>query len=201
MSAQRLRTPLLIGAASVVLGVATTSAMALATSGGPAPAAPSRPVPPAGCSPPALPGSVVDVTFTDMGGMMGPDMMTPGMMGSGMMGPHMGMKRITANPASVPAGPVSLRAFNRGWLPHEVVVLPLATGRSIGQRPVGADWKIDETGSLGEAAQTCGSGDGGGIAPGSASWVTLNLAAGRYELVCNIAGHYSFGMYTELDVT
>jgi len=27
------------------------------------------------------------------------------------------------------------------------------------------------------------------------------LAAGRYELLCNLPGHYAAGMYTELDVT
>ncbi len=30
---------------------------------------------------------------------------------------------------------------------------------------------------------------------------TLTLTPGRYELLCNIAGHYGSGMYTELDVT
>ena len=32
------------------------------------------------------------------------------------------------------------------------------------------------------------------------SWTTLTLNPGRYELLCNIAGHYGSGMYTELDV-
>jgi uncharacterized cupredoxin-like copper-binding protein len=31
-------------------------------------------------------------------------------------------------------------------------------------------------------------------------WVTLQLAPGRYELVCNIKNHYHDGMFTELDV-
>ena len=29
---------------------------------------------------------------------------------------------------------------------------------------------------------------------------TVTLTPGRYELLCNIAGHYGAGMYTELDV-
>jgi uncharacterized cupredoxin-like copper-binding protein len=32
-------------------------------------------------------------------------------------------------------------------------------------------------------------------------WTTITLPPGRYELICNIAGHYGAGMYTELDVT
>lgn len=197
MNSHRSHTLLLIGAASLVLGVATTSAMALAIGGGPAPAAPGRPASPT-CRPPALPGAVVDVTFTDMDGMMGPGV---GMMGPGMTGSAMGMMRINITPGSVPAGLVSLKVFNSGRLPHEVVVLPLVPGQSVGQRQAGADGTVDETGSLGEAARTCGGGDGEGVAPGTWSWATLTLPPGRYELICNIAGHYSMGMYTELDAT
>jgi uncharacterized cupredoxin-like copper-binding protein len=31
--------------------------------------------------------------------------------------------------------------------------------------------------------------------------VTLHLAPGRYELVCNEKNHYARGMFTELDVS
>jgi uncharacterized cupredoxin-like copper-binding protein len=31
--------------------------------------------------------------------------------------------------------------------------------------------------------------------------VTVTLAPGHYELVCNLPGHYTAGMYTQLDVT
>lgn len=92
-------------------------------------------------------------------------------------------------------------AVNTGVRPHELVVLPLPAGQGIGQRPVGADRKIDETGSLGEASRTCGAGSGDGIAAGATGWTTLTLGPGRYELVCNLPGHYTSGMYTELDVT
>ena len=189
-----------IARTAVGLAAAFVSAAPNATAG-PIPAAPS-------CEPPVLPGSVVDVTVTDMGAMMGPGMMggpmMGGMMGGGMMGHDghgMGMMQIVVSPRSVPAGEVSLRAFNRGGLVHEVVVMPLGPGQGAGRRPIGADGKIDEAGSLGEAANTCGSGDGDGLAPGTWSWTTLNLSRGRYELLCNIAGHYGSGMYTELDVT
>ncbi len=65
---------------------------------------------------------------------------------------------------------------------------------------------MDETGSLGEASRTCGVGEGMNIAPygiaaGASGWTAITLPPGRYELICNIAGHYWAGMYTELDVT
>lgn len=99
--------------------------------------------------------------------------MGPGMVGPGWNGPNgpgqngyrwprmgimgmMGMMRIFVNPATVPAGQVSFRALNTGWLNHELVVLPLAQGQFPGQRVIGSDGKVDEAGSLGEASRTCG---------------------------------------------
>ncbi len=168
------------------------------------------------CAAPALPGTVVDVTLTDMHGMMGPGMMGPGWNGpygpgqNGYRGPGMGMMgmmRILINPATVPPGRVSFRAVNTGALPHELVVLTLAKGQYPGQRAIGPDGKVDEAGSLGEASRTCGADRGDenasnyGIAPGTSGWTTVTLAPGRYELICNIAGHYWTGMYAELDVS
>jgi uncharacterized cupredoxin-like copper-binding protein len=60
---------------------------------------------------------------------------------------------------------------------------------------------VDETGSLAEASSACGTDSGDGIPPGSASWVTLHLDPGRYELICNLPGHYARAMFTELDVS
>ncbi|MFI6926019.1 sulfocyanin-like copper-binding protein [Nonomuraea spiralis] len=128
-------------------------------------------------------------------------------MGSGMMSPgpnpgsHGTRMRLTVTPSSVPAGKVSLRAYNAGALAHEVVVLPLPAGQTPGRRVTGSDGRVSETGSLGEASRTCGAGAGNGIAPGSTSWTTLTLRPGRYELLCNFPGHYAAGMYAELDVT
>ncbi len=166
-----------------------------------------------GCDAPALPGSVVDVTVSDMGGrMMGNgngNGRGPG--GAMMAGPELGgatvgrwpagMMRLTASTSRVPAGTVSLRVVNRGTATHETVVLPLPTGQRAGQRAVGADGKVGEAGSLGEASRTCGAGEGGGIAPGEAGWVSLPLRPGHYELICNLPDHYTAGMFTELDVT
>ncbi len=102
--------------------------------------------------------------------------------------------------ASERAGTVSLRVSSRGSLLHELVVLALADGQQVGERQVGSDDRVDETGSLGEASRTCGAGSGDGIDAGALGWVTLDLSPGRYELVCDLAGHYAAGMYTELTI-
>ncbi len=153
------------------------------------------------CAAPRLAGAVVDVTLADMGGgMMGGPSGTGSMMGgSGRIG--MGMARVLANPGVVAAGTVSLRVVNQGAATHELVVLPLPAGQAAGARAVGADGRVDETGSLGEASRSCAAGEGDGIAAGATGWVTLTLQAGRYELVCNLPGHYAAGMHAELDVT
>jgi uncharacterized cupredoxin-like copper-binding protein len=162
------------------------------------------------CTPLPLPGTVVDVTLTDMGGMMGRGWNSPyGPGHNAYQRPHMGMTgmmRIYPNPATVSAGQVSFRALNTGWLNHELVVLPLAQDQFPGQRAIGPDGKVDQSGSLGEASRTCGAGKGDerssdyGIAPGTTGWTTITLPPGRYELICNIAGHYGAGMYAALDV-
>jgi uncharacterized cupredoxin-like copper-binding protein len=112
-----------------------------------------------------------------------------------------GMMTVTANPAAVPAGMVSLIVHNAGYLNHELLVLPLPPGQQVGQRSVGSDGKVAETGTLAEVSANCAAGSGSGLSPGSAGWVSLTLPAGRYELLCNQAGHYTAGMYAELDVS
>ncbi len=162
------------------------------------------------CSAPSLPGSTLDVTLADMGGMMGGGMPTwsngalmPGS-GSGMMGggvsPYRRVMSVMVSPTSAVAGEVSFRVWNAGTIVHELVVMPMAAG-GVGSRAVGSDGKVSESGSLGEASKSCGQGAGEGIEPGAVGWVTLHLAPGRYELMCNIAGHYAMGMFTELTVS
>jgi uncharacterized cupredoxin-like copper-binding protein len=159
------------------------------------------------CNVPALTGSVVDVRLWDMmgGGMMGGGMMGGGMMGGGPIGGSGmmadGMMTVSISPSVAPAGEVSFRVVNAGGMIHEFLVLPLPARQAIGARPVGFDGKVSETGSVGEASKSCGEGAGDGIVPGATGWVTLQLPAGRYELICNLPGHYAMGMYTELDVT
>ena len=142
---------------------------------------------------PKLPGTVVNVSLANMGGsMMGSQPNT--MMGRGAM-------RLIADHTTVPHGTVSFLVTNSGSIDHEMVVLPLADSQTAGTRPIAGDARIDEAGSLGEASKTGGVGAGAGIEPGAFSWVTVTLAPGRYELVCNIAGHYTAGMSTQRTVT
>lgn len=65
----------------------------------------------------------------------------------------------------------------------------------------GSDGKVPETGSRGEASSSCAGGPGQGIRAGHVGWVTVTLAAGHYELVCNLQNHYADGMHQELTVT
>ncbi|KQY47284.1 hypothetical protein ASD18_07990 [Cellulomonas sp. Root137] len=113
---------------------------------------------------------------------------------------HGGRAMLRVVPASVEAGTVTLVARNMGLRTHELVVLPLAPGASVGELPQGADGSVDETGSLGEASAPCAEGAGDGLPSGSVGWVTLDLPAGRYEVVCNLPHHYAAGMADELIV-
>ncbi len=137
-----------------------------------------------------LPGAVVGVVVGDMGGRM-----------RGMGDRMPGRMFLSTDRLDVPAGRVSLRVTNAGTVDHEVVVLPLGADQRIGQRTVRADGTVDESGSLGEASAGGAAGAGEGIEPGATGWVTLDLKPGRYELVCNLPGHYAAGMYGLLVVT
>ncbi|MGI8415506.1 MAG: sulfocyanin-like copper-binding protein [Nakamurella sp.] len=144
------------------------------------------------CSAPSsLAGQRVNVTLADMG-------MTQMMGGVAPMGSRM---MLYASPATVAAGQISLVASNVGWRTHELVILPLAAGATAGLRIVGSDGKVPETGSLGEASGSCAAGAGQGITAGQVGWVTVTLAHGRYELVCNLQNHYADGMHQELTVS
>jgi uncharacterized cupredoxin-like copper-binding protein len=105
------------------------------------------------------------------------------------------MVSIFASPDIVAGGTVTFVATNTGTLNHELLVLPAPTD-GVGTRSVGADGKIVESTSLGEASTSCGQGHGGGISPGTTSWVTLHLAPGNYELLCDVPWHYANGMFT-----
>lgn len=134
---------------------------------------------------PALPGTTVQVTAVDMGAMMG---------GTGPM-------RLVLDRATAPAGTVSLVLANSGNRPHELLVLPLSDDQRAGTRPVRSDGTVDESGSVTEASRSGASGTGDGIAPGTAGWTSVDLPAGRYELLCNLPGHYAAGMFAELTVS
>jgi len=76
---------------------------------------------------------------------------------------------------------------------------PLASTEP-GTRPTGGDGKVDESQSRGESSRSCAAGAGDGIALGATGWVTVNLAPGRYELVCDEPWHYANGMFDVVTV-
>lgn len=144
------------------------------------------------CTTPNLSGTVVNVVLTNMGGPM----MTQG---NGMM--FGGAMRLSTDRATVAQGTVSFLVSNYGSISHEMVILPLPDSQIVGTQPIDGNGRIDEAGNLGEASNSCGESAGEGIVPGASSWVTVTLTPGRYELVCNLPGHYAAGMYSQLTVS
>jgi uncharacterized cupredoxin-like copper-binding protein len=67
----------------------------------------------------------------------------------------------------------------------------LKTDTPADQLEVNAEDKVSEDDSVGEVSET---------PEGESGSVTLDLEAGNYVLVCNIAKHYSQGMYTAFTV-
>jgi uncharacterized cupredoxin-like copper-binding protein len=177
----RTRSFLLAGAAAVVLAAASVTGIALATS-------PGHPQTSLACSPPALPGQQVTVVLGDMGAMMNGGMMPGSMM-------------LHVAPQSLPAGTVSMVALNHGTITHELVVLPLAPGASVGTRAVGADTRSARTPASARRRPIAAPVPGRASPQATRAGVTIALKPGRYELLCNLPGHYAAGMYGELDVT
>lgn len=92
---------------------------------------------------------------------------------------------------TVPAGPVSFKVHNGGTSLHEVVVV--RTDLPVDKIPAEADnpGKMSEDGSQGES---------GDLTVGQSTTFTLNLAPGRYVLMCNQPGHYLMGMRIAFNV-
>jgi uncharacterized cupredoxin-like copper-binding protein len=95
-------------------------------------------------------------------------------------------------PASVPAGDVQLAVSNRGPEAHELIVVRAhASGL-----PLRADGlTVNEEALDPVVAGTLEPGD-----PGSRRDLQVHLVPGRYELFCNMSGHYLGGMHTDLVV-
>lgn len=101
--ANGLRPVLIIVAAAEVLGLVTT--VALAAFAGLGPRRPALGTSPWSCAVPELTGTVVDVTPTDMGGIMGSWTAGPGMMMSGRNGPFPPGRRLTVRGKADTRGP------------------------------------------------------------------------------------------------
>jgi hypothetical protein len=100
--------------------------------------------------------------------------------------------RIRVSPARVRAGEVRLLIHNKGPEMHELLVVRSRHGRL----PLRTDgFTVDE-----EALDPVTLGEQEGQFAGHTRELLLHLRPGRYELFCNMAGHYLGGMEAELVV-
>jgi len=111
------------------------------------------------------------------------------------------MMRLMPMRAVIRAGRATIELVNPGSRPHELLVFPLASQAWAGQRAVGAEDRVDEAASLGEVVPVCTQDAAiDGTAPGNVARVALDLRPGRYEVLCNLPGHYRRGMWAVLTV-
>lgn len=93
-------------------------------------------------------------------------------------------------PSELAAGEVTFEVSNAGALPHEFLVVKTDTPA--------ADLPTNGTGADLTGLETVVQIDQ--FNPGSDESATVDLAAGHYVLICNIAGHYAGGMHADLTV-
>ena len=98
---------------------------------------------------------------------------------------------ISVTPNRIPAGDILLAMRNQGPDTHELILV-----RSRSRLPLRLDGSTVNEDALGPV--TVASLEG--APPGSGEREHLHLAPGRYELFCNMAGHFMAGMYAELVV-
>jgi uncharacterized cupredoxin-like copper-binding protein len=101
--------------------------------------------------------------------------------------------RITVAPARVHAGTVRLVLHNNGPDTHELLIVRTSRG----ELPIRSDGLTVNEAALDR--ETVGTVEG--KEPGSTEELLLHLKPGRYELFCNMAGHYLGGMRADLVVT
>ncbi len=100
---------------------------------------------------------------------------------------------LTPDKTSAPAGNVTFSATNGGTVDHEFVVIK--TDRPADSLTLSAD-AVDEAASgqtkVDEIAE---------FSPRTTKTLTLSLSAGKYVLICNVAGHYQRGVRSAFTVT
>jgi uncharacterized cupredoxin-like copper-binding protein len=103
----------------------------------------------------------------------------------------MGTKAI---PAKAPAGVVTFHVKNSSKdTVHELIVMYLVDPT----KPlpyVDKDSKVDE-------AKTADKGEVSELQPGKSGSLTVVLKPGKYLLICDVAGHFAAGMWSEFEVT
>jgi len=98
--------------------------------------------------------------------------------------------KVTVNVPSVKAGSTKIGVRNLASQMHSFEVLK--TDLPHDKLPIdGVTAKAKEDGKVGGIES---------IAPGGSASVTLDLAPGKYVLICNVAGHYQLGMHISFTV-
>jgi uncharacterized cupredoxin-like copper-binding protein len=100
---------------------------------------------------------------------------------------------ISVSPARVPAGNVDLSVHNHGPENHELIVVRV----SAAPIPLRKDGITVDEDAL--RHETMGALEPG--AAGSVRQLRLRLKPGRYEVFCNMSGHYLGGMHADLTVS
>ena len=102
---------------------------------------------------------------------------------------------VRADAATVHAGPVTFTFRNTGTVIHEMLLTrtDIAPGR-ISVDPATNKFNEDDPASkvVDEISE---------LDPGKTGSLTIDLAPGTYQLVCNVPGHYADGMYLSFTVT
>lgn len=100
---------------------------------------------------------------------------------------------IISDHTSINAGRVNFTFANHGTETHEVVLI--RTDDAPGSIPIGANGRLNE-----DDPQTLNVGETEEMEPGKVVTFSETLPPGHYQLVCNLANHYTAGMYAEFTV-
>ncbi len=95
---------------------------------------------------------------------------------------------------TVEPGKIGFNAHNDAKIPHELVVFK--TDLPADKLPLGKDGDVIEDDPSIEAVADSGA----SLPPGSSKAIFADLAPGHYAVVCNLPGHYRFGMHLDLNV-
>ena len=98
---------------------------------------------------------------------------------------ELGEMYVKPNFDSISAGKVTFTATNVGNVVHELMVEPVPI-------KLDAPGKPTEDAAVGMIAE---------MGPGGQGTVTVKLEPGKYELFCNVPGHYAAGQHTVFTVT
>ena len=102
---------------------------------------------------------------------------------------HMQDYKVILSVATVKAGTVRFGIKNEGSMEHSFELI--RTDLPFDQLPTTGDSKAKEDSLIKQVKS---------IAVGKVSVVTADLAAGKYVVICNVAGHYQLGMRAALTV-